>query len=62
MAEEDVTCFERRFCCCIANVGFMDVAELDDMKGRGQRHSEGVKAKGRYLMEEWTVLSLWCFE
>jgi hypothetical protein len=27
------------------NVGFLDAAELDDMKGRGQRHSEGVKEK-----------------
>lgn len=33
MAEGNVTCFERRLCCCIANDGFMDAAQLDDMKG-----------------------------
>jgi hypothetical protein len=29
----NVTCFERRFYCCIANVGFLDAAKLDGMKG-----------------------------
>ena len=45
MAEENVTCFERRFCCCIANDGFMDAAHSDDMKGADKGIAKAYREK-----------------
>jgi hypothetical protein len=56
----NVMCFQRRFLLLYSKCWISGRGQAGWYEGRGQRHSEGVKGKGRYLMEEWTILLLWC--
>lgn len=43
--EEAVMCFERRLCCCIANDGFTDASQQDDMKGADKGIAKAYRKK-----------------